>query len=85
MNLSAAAAVVAAVLVIVVECGAYSPTSTKFDWSPNRNSPENCSPGRSSHETADDRHFQTTAPTTAWYARPSPSACNLEAFPSLQR
>ena len=37
MNLSAAA--VAAVLtVVVVECGAYSPTSTKFDWSPNRNS-----------------------------------------------
>ena len=36
MNLSAA--VVVAVLVVVVECGAYSPTSTKFDWSPNRNS-----------------------------------------------
>ena len=37
MNLSAAA-VVAVLAVVVVECGAYSPTSTKFDWSPNRNS-----------------------------------------------
>ena len=38
MNLSAAA-VVAILVVVVVECGsAYSPTSTKFDWSPNRNS-----------------------------------------------
>ena len=33
-----AAALVAILVVVVVESGAYSPTSTKFDWSPNRNS-----------------------------------------------
>ena len=40
MNYAAlsAAAVVVLLAVIAVECGAYSPTSTKFDWSPNRNS-----------------------------------------------
>ena len=37
---TASVVVVLAVIAVSVvdECGAYSPTSTKFDWSPNRNS-----------------------------------------------
>ena len=41
MALSAASVVVLLVVIavsVVDECSAYSPTSTKFDWSPNRNS-----------------------------------------------